>query len=391
MNPVVVISYVAFVLVGIATTMLGPLLPVHAARFGLSDQQLGNLFLAQFFGGFAGSILSTELSKRCGLRTTIRLGLAVIALGVLGTTVRSLDFVLASVGLYGIGIGFSSPTITAAVSDASPTNTAAALNVLNFWWSVGAIVAAPTLTRLCAVPGMGFIGAMAILTASLAIFAIAFPKLNERLDASTGPSQALSSGLLRFIVATGVVICVYVGVESGVSGWLPTFADRVHHFSADRRAFLQGTFWTALLSGRLLAPLVLRRKSEQTVLRAAIVLAMIGSFGILVAQGSAMLFAAVCVAGFGFAPIFPTTIAYLSERLGGQAGARLGWMFAAAGLGGAAIPYCVGFVSTVTGKLILGFSTIILAECILLAGNIVTAAQARRLEEPTKTSVSAAC
>jgi fucose permease len=390
MNAALVLSNLAFVLVGVATTMLGPLLPVYASRFGLSDQQLGNLFLAQFFGGFAGSIVSTELSKRCGLRTTIRLGLALIALGALGTAVRSLDFVLASVALYGIGIGFCSPTITAAVSEASPTNTAGALNVLNFWWSVGAIVAAPVLTRLSAMPRTGFLGAMAMLTVPLAIFAAAFPELNERFTSSTAPKRPLPSGLLGFIIATGVVIFVYVGVENGVSGWLPTFADRVHQFSADRRALLQGTFWTALLSGRLLAPFVLRRRSEQTVLRAAIGLAMLGSFGILAAHGSVMLFASVAVAGFGFAPIFPTTIAFLSERLGGQAGARLGWMFAAAGLGGAAIPYCVGFVSTLTEKLILGFSIVILAECVLLCANLITAAQARRLGVPETASVSAA-
>ncbi|HVP64187.1 MAG TPA: MFS transporter [candidate division Zixibacteria bacterium] len=391
MNPVVVISNLVFVLVGVATTMLGPLLPVHAARFGLSDQQLGSLFLAQFFGGFAGSIVSTELTKRCGLRTTIRLGLAVVALGILGTTVHSLHIVLVSIALYGIGIGFCSPTITAAVSDASPANAAAALNVLNFSWGVGAIVAAPLLTHFSAVPRVGFIGTMAFVTALLAISAALYPKLQEKVVSSTQPDRQLSSGLLRFIIATGAVIFVYVGVENGVAGWLPTLADRVHHFSADRRAVLQGTFWTAFLGGRLLAPLVLRRISEKTVLQTAIVLGLVGTLGIIVAHGPVSLFAAVSLTAFGFAPIFPTTIAFLSQRLHGQAGARLGWMFAAAGLGGAVVPYCVGYVSTITTRLLLGFSTLVLAELLLVVVNFITSAQARRLQEPEKASISAAC
>jgi len=381
MTQFLVVSNLVFVLVGVATTMLGPLLPIFAARFGLSDHQSGALFLAQFFGGFAGSILSTELSKRYGLRRTIRLGLLVIAVGSLGTTLPSLNLLLASVALYGIGIGFCSPTITAAVGEASPNNCAAALNVLNFSWTIGAIVAPAILVRLSLMPNFGYIGAMSVVAAALALSTFAFPRFEETIAAAYDGNQPLSAGLLRLIVATGVVIFIYVGIENGVAGWLPTLATRVYDLNADRRALLQATFWIALLAGRLMAPLVLRVRSEQMVLKTAILIALAGTVGILAAHGTVMLVAMVFVAGFGLAPIFPTTIAYLSHRLGGQSGARLGWMFAAAGLGGAAVPYFVGAVSSATGKLVLGFATLILAECLLFCANLVTAAQGARLGE----------
>ncbi|HEX8926461.1 MAG TPA: MFS transporter, partial [Terriglobales bacterium] len=384
MRRFLVISNLVFVVVGVATTMLGPLLPIHAARFGLSDQQLGWLFLAQFFGGFAGSIASTELSKRLGLRATIRLGLAVTALGGLGTTLPMLSVVLASVAAYGVGIGFCSAPITAAVSEASPTHRAGALNVLNFSWTVGAIVTPPFLTRLCAAPSIGFVGAMVAVATALALSAVAFPKTLES-SSEVADHNSLSSGLLRLVIATGAVIFIYVGIENGVAGWLPTLALRVHQLSPESRAMLQGTFWTALLAGRLTAPLFLRSRSEQSVLRAAIVLAIAGTVGIIAAHGP-FLFAAVFVTGFAFAPIFPTTIAYLSRHLGGQSGARLGWMFASAALGGAFVPYCVGTVSSMTGKLILGFSTLLVAECALLCANLLSAVQGRRLETSVQTA-----
>ncbi len=54
-------AQIAFLPTGILTTLLGPMLPILIARWGLSDQQAGNLFLVQFLASLAG----VQISK-CG-------------------------------------------------------------------------------------------------------------------------------------------------------------------------------------------------------------------------------------------------------------------------------------------------------------------------------------
>src|SRR5205823_9428650 len=73
--------HAAFVLTGVMTTLLGPMLPVFSARWMLSDSQAGYLFTAQFASSILGVALSSVLVQRFGYRLTIVSGLGFMALG----------------------------------------------------------------------------------------------------------------------------------------------------------------------------------------------------------------------------------------------------------------------------------------------------------------------
>ncbi|MCI0365926.1 MAG: hypothetical protein L0219_18860 [Phycisphaerales bacterium] len=63
---ITVLAHAGFFLVGIANTMLGPVLPILADKWRLSDAQAGRFFLAQFGGAITGSALSGLLMRRPG-------------------------------------------------------------------------------------------------------------------------------------------------------------------------------------------------------------------------------------------------------------------------------------------------------------------------------------
>ena len=65
-----------------ATTLLGPLLPLLAARWALSDAQAGALFTAQFAGQLTSTTLSTFITARLGERRTLAVGFVLVAVGV---------------------------------------------------------------------------------------------------------------------------------------------------------------------------------------------------------------------------------------------------------------------------------------------------------------------
>src|SRR5262249_14563893 len=59
------------------------------------------------------------------------------------------------------------------------------------------------------------------------------------------------------------------------------------------------------------------------------------------------------VTGFGLAPLFPLILSFASDSL--LASRNSGWVFSSAGLGGAAVPWLVGQISTQFGSLRAGF------------------------------------
>ena len=370
MKRFLVTSHIVFALVGIATTMLGPILPVLTQRWHLTDAQAGLFFIAQFLGGFVGSIGSTELVRRFSLHFTIRAGVLVTAAGVALVNSPLLPVALGAFAIYGIGIGFCTPTITAAVGEAAQEQRASLLNLLNFVWTLGAISAPGLLSLAMESRAIGMGKALAALAILLVPAAFMMPRV-EVTARQTEKPRAMPPGALALIVTTGVLIFLYVGIENGVAGWLPTFSNRAHHFSARHSAGLQATFWTALLAGRFAATWILRYVREKRLLTVSIAGALAGTAGVLTASNSAALYTSVAVVGFGFAPIFPTTIAVLTNSLAGQSGTKLGYMFAAAGLGGAVLPPCIGALSSLSSSLRVGMGLLIVAEVAMMAAHLM--------------------
>jgi MFS family permease len=71
---VVALSHIGFLFVGIANTLLGPVLPLLSERWKLNDTQGGYLFTAQFKGAIAGSALSGALMKKLGVMPVLAAG-----------------------------------------------------------------------------------------------------------------------------------------------------------------------------------------------------------------------------------------------------------------------------------------------------------------------------
>ena len=370
MKRFLITAHAVFVLVGIATTMLGPLLPLLALRWHLGDRQSGVLFLAQFIGGFAGAIVSTRLARHFSLHIIARAGLLLTAAGITGLATPSRLLATLGIAVYGIGLGFCTPAITAAVSEAVPERRASMLNLLNFAWALGAITA-PNLilaalqhTRF-KIPGM-LLGYALLLS----ITAFLLPRVTVTSFSEERSQSKLPPGILRMVFACGALIFIYVGIENGIAGWLPTFASRLHAFGSQRQALLQDTFWTAFLLGRFCAPAFLKVTGERLLLTLSIGVAAAGTLALLLLNVAPGLFLSVAVIGLGCAAIFPTAIAILSHRLSGQSGSTLGFMFASAGLGAAVLPYCIGALSSATQSLRIGMSLLLVAESALLAAHL---------------------
>jgi fucose permease len=355
----------AYATLGVATTMLGPLLPLLQSQWTLSDRQAGALFVAQFCGGFAGAIASGELTRRRSARFTSRLGFLLISAGFVSMPWQKLWMLVSGIALYGFGIGLAMPAITLAVCELFHRHSARVLNLLNLFWAIGAIAAPGIFLKLVA-------GDLLRLRNTLLTAAVVAIPFGFCLPSAAPPAageqaaRALGGGDLRKLLSCALFIFAYVGVENGVAGWMPSLVERLHQFSSGRAALLQALFWTAFLLGRLLSSALGRPGVEQRVLRLSFLVAACGTGLLLWGSGSALLFAAAILLGLGLAPLFPTAVSVLSEKISAEWRPRLGWVFAAGGLGGAVLPYGIGALSNAFSSLRQGMSLLLVAEIVLL-------------------------
>ena len=168
-------------------------------------------------------------------------------------------------------------------------------------------------------------------------------------------------------IALGALFFLYCGTESAIGGWTAAFAKRMGTSRGNFWELAPMFFWAGLLTGRALGPLVLRKVPERTVLILGLTLAAACNGALLWLanlQG-----AAICLVGtgLGFACIFPLLVASLVGYYGKRATRVGSIVFALASLGGATIPWLVGFTSTQAGSLRAGLS-VPLIGCVVMLG-----------------------
>jgi FHS family glucose/mannose:H+ symporter-like MFS transporter len=354
-----------FLLVGVVTTLLGPILPMLAARWRLDDAEAGSLFIAQFTGAMIGSALSSPMIERLGSLRLMACGYVAMAAAVACLGVNSWGIGLLSVLSCGFALGLTTPATNLLVAEINSERRAAALNILNLAWALGA-VAGPLLIGLFARDGRlvrPLIGLAALLSGIALLIARRSltdsssrpnqPKPNQK-DPARFERSALRAWASPYALLTGGLIFIYVGTETAAGGWISSYAQRLDASASGFGTMTPSFFWAGLLIGRAAAPALLRRVSDAALVLISLFVAGAGLVLILVASSLMTVSSGAGLAGFGLATVFPTTFAIFTRHFERQASQLTGFFFVLAGLGGALIPWLVGFTSARFGDLRIG-------------------------------------
>lgn len=366
-----------FILTGMVTTLLGPILPVLSAKWSLDDLRAGYLFTAQFLGSIMGVVVSSALIPRLGFRSSLVLGFGLMAGGVGALSLSNWAIGLISTFCYGVGLGLTIPATNLLVAEANPGRRAAALNLLNLAWGIGAVVF-PSVTALlqrikstwALLSGL----AAALGFTSVCLARVSFGNLADKPEQGD-PSLRPRAGAWRdyFVPILGLLFFLYVGTENALGGWVASYALRLSTTPGTAWVLTPSFFWGTLLLGRALAPSVLRHVAEAKLAVIGLLVATLGVTTLLAATTWARVVAGTSLAGLGLASVFPITVALLSCKFGGWASRIAGSMFALGGLGGAALPWLVGYLSTRFGSLKAGLVVPLAGSFSMLAMYILSA------------------
>jgi MFS transporter, FHS family, glucose/mannose:H+ symporter len=353
-------AYASFVPIGIATVLLGPMLPTLSARWSLNYSQAGALFTAQYLASTLAVAFSGMLVSKWGFRFAIKTGLllmgAALALLLAGPKFMGILCIAAS----GAGMGLAVPAANLLVAEVNPGRRSAKLNLLNFCWSAGA-VACPFLVAAAArsqrIPFFlatvaGFALLVTIGIASMPS-SIVEPFATKDVGQNKGPAIQWRQGVLIVLAA---LFFLYVGVENGFGGWIASYAKSLESLTPALALMTPSFFYGALMLGRWLAPLLLRLIDEIVLVQVGILLACAGMAGLVFSHGLRGVVVSGSLAGLGLSCVYPITISLLSREFG-SASSRVGsFMFTMSNIGGGLLPWMVGVSSNHFGTLKAGLA-----------------------------------
>jgi fucose permease len=373
-----VVLHGGYVVAGIVTTLLGPILPVLIGRWSLSDQRAGLFFTAQFCGSMVGVSTLGALIGR-GYRYVFVCGFSLIAAGVAGLSLGNYPAALAAAALFGCGLGQALSATNLWVAEVAKARRVAALSILNLAWGIGAVASSPIVVLAQRREAMPFV-LYAIASAS-ALTALTLATMHLEPGATEGDHQqsTLTRGegiSVRSSVNLAGLFFLYVGSENSIAGWVASLTKRMHPDSGDMWALAPLFFWGGILSGRALVPLVPYRWRERALLVSGLILAAVAIGLLLRAKTFASIAMCVGGAGLGFAGIYPILVVWLVKAYGRRSRQIGAIMFALAAMGGATMPWLVGTMSTATGSLRTGLS-LPLVGCVAMLGLIAS------MREPT--------
>jgi fucose permease len=137
--------FAGFVLSGIATTIVGPMLPVFIRRWGLDDGQAGLFSSIQFLAALGGTLASSAIASWYGYRPALVMGYALMGGGLACLNADTHALALAATTAFGLGYGLITPGTNLFVAELGGTKSASLLNLLNFTWGAGAMACSPLI------------------------------------------------------------------------------------------------------------------------------------------------------------------------------------------------------------------------------------------------------
>jgi FHS family glucose/mannose:H+ symporter-like MFS transporter len=363
-------AYASFVPIGIATVLLGPMLPTLSARWGLNYAQQGALFTVQYVASTFAVAFSGVLVARWGFRFAMRAGLLLMGAGVGLLLVGPRVLGIFCIGVYGGGLGLAVPAGNLLVAAANPARRSATLNVLNFCWSAGAVTC-PFLVA-AAVKGDRVTAFLAILAGIALLMAIGIAVMPSSVVEPARKDPTPKTGLAipwknRTFIILAALFFLYVGVENGFGLWLATYSKSLANMSPTMAIVTSSFFYAAITLGRWVAPLLLRLAGEIRLVQIGLLVACAGMAGLVLSHGLRGVVASACLAGLGLSYVYPITISLLSSEFGPDS-SRLGSiMFTLSNIGGGLLPWIVGVSSTRFGSLKAGLAVPLIGCVGLLA------------------------
>ncbi|HQH67802.1 MAG TPA: MFS transporter [Candidatus Hydrogenedentes bacterium] len=294
---------------GVCFSILGSIKLKLAEQLKIDDAKVGQLISALMFSSLVFVLLIGPLTDLLGFKLIALVGFAAGAICVwLLASATSYQASLVACLLLG-GAAMCVNTVGNALGPLvlfGGKNNAAALNLLNVFFGMGAfitpLIVAALLKKLGYKSTVGLIGAILLIPIIYTVFGT-FPAPPEGFKIT----QAL--GLLGRggVWAGGLALFCYMSLEVTLAGFVTTYL-KSHDLSDEKAGTALSGFWIALMLARLIAALTIPAQASVYVVPALALVAVISIAVMVGAKSVGIGVGATLLTGFVLGPIFPTLV-----------------------------------------------------------------------------------
>ncbi len=327
---------------GVALLLMGSLLPT----LQFSDGRAGSLGSFPLVGILIATALIGPVLDKLGAKIALAAALALIASALaLLPSLTSYAGIAIAAFVYGLGAGVLNAATNTLVSSLSASGRSAALNLLGFSFSLGAL-AVPLLMSFTRGRFSSATVLYALATTSAVVLVFVLMQQFPAPIHSSTPLKKLLQVLHQPVVwLFGVLLFFESGNENCMFVWTGKIAQDLLHTSAQRADLALLGLSAALGAGRLLAVLCLRWiGNRNTILLSAGIVAG-GAVGVLVSAGFGGVMTGFCLIGFGLSAIFPTVLGMAGDRFPRETGTVFGAIITVGLIGGIAGPLLGGWAA----------------------------------------------
>ncbi len=358
------LAYLAFILIGLPDGVVGVAWPSMRASFALPEAALGLVVAAMALGHFLSGIVSGQLIQRVGTGGLLAVAALVMVAGMAAEAIAPVwpvlvgGAVLAGLGTGGIDGGLN----TYVAGRWSPRR----INWMHGCYGAGATLGPFVMSLALATEGSwraGYFACAAVMFAP----AIAFVATRARW-ASGGGAGGRGGADWRHAARhplvplhLGIFFC-YTGLEVTLGQWSFTVLTETRLWSAHEAALWTGLYWGSLTAGRFGLGALVGRVGPTRMVRLCMLATLSGA--VLFALGVPR--PGLVLAGAGLAPIFPTMISRMPDRLGAAVALHaVGFMVSAAMVGSGALPSVAGLAAAWFGLGAIGWVAVATAGTML--------------------------
>jgi MFS transporter, FHS family, glucose/mannose:H+ symporter len=352
---------------GAVLLLMGSLLP--SLRFTYS--QAGNLGAFPLVGILVATVLVGPTFDLIGAKPVFAIALGLIAASlILMSTLRSYLPLAASAFTYGFGGGLLNTAANALVAELNASGRASALNLLGFFFSLGAIAAPLSLSSLAggisALVVLRYLAVLCFLILAL-VLALRFPS-GEKAGSSIGSLLAVLHHFGVWLFAA--LLFFESGGENCMFVWAGKLVADTLHFNAVHANLALVALSTALGVGRLAAAVILKwLGSQKTVLISALIV-ILGSLIVVQGKDFSTMVAGMAIIGLGQSAIFPTALGMAGDGFPQNTGTVFGAIMAVALVGGTTGPKLAGSLAGFGVRHVLLIPMIAASAIVLLTGVI---------------------
>ncbi len=372
--PLILLSYVQFIVLGLPGGYLGAAWPSMHTEFGLPLDEIGKYLLVSTIGYTLASFFSAQVANRTGFGRFLLISALVFGVGFLGLALSpTWGWVL----FFGLLSGLGSGAIDASLNRFMAARSSAMLvNWLHASFGIGATLGPICLAFLLSVGQSWRVGyqIMAVIQAVVVGFIlISLTRWENSHNSEAGaemmkPAEPVSLAATLAVPAVWLALAlffVYTGSEMTAGNWAYSLFTIGRHISEIVAGWWTGLFWASFTVGRLVLGVVIDRIGFVRSMRAAFAGIFIGAALLWWSPQEWVGFLGLALLGFAMAPIFPTLIAVTPTLLGSRlAPNAIGMQVAFAGIGVAALPWLAGILAARTSLEVI--SPFMLVESLMM-------------------------